>query len=111
MSSIDQGTRWVVHEQPGELLWKTVRGEVLEFFESLEDEGAFAGNRAEENYFVICDDRVNDSDHVAAGKFQLIFGYAAVRPGDFQTFLITHEPGRSCVRPASVNRYALLAPG
>ncbi|HEX4377627.1 MAG TPA: phage tail sheath C-terminal domain-containing protein, partial [Steroidobacteraceae bacterium] len=110
MGSIEQGTRWVVYEQPGEVLWKRVRVEVTEFLESLEDEGAFAGHNAEENYLVICDERVNDSEHVAAGRFQLIFGYASVRPGDFQTFLVTHEPGRSSVRPASVNRYALLTP-
>jgi hypothetical protein len=108
MSSIEQGTRWVLFEQPSATLWERVRTEVTAFFESLEDEGAFAGDRAEENYFVICDERVNDAEHVAAGRFQLVFGFASSRAGDFQTFLVTHEPGRSSVRLTSVNRYALL---
>jgi phage tail sheath protein FI len=108
MSSIEQGTRWVLFEQSGPALWERVRTEVTAFFESLEDEGAFAGRSAEENYFVICDERVNDTEHVAAGRFQLVFGFASSRAGDFQTFLVTHEPGRSSVRLTSVNRYALL---
>jgi len=108
MGSIEQGTRWVLFEQPGEALWKRIRSEVVTFFESLEDEGAFAGKSAEENYFVICDERVNDVEHVAAGRVQLVFGFASSRPGDFQTFLVTHQPGQSNVRLASVNRYALL---
>jgi hypothetical protein len=108
MRSIEEGTRWVLFEQQGPGLWARVRAEVIAFLESLEDEGAFAGRNAEENYFVICDERLNDSEQVAAGKFQLVFGFADTRPGDFQTFLVTQQPGHSGVRPASVNRYALL---
>jgi phage tail sheath protein FI len=108
MSSIEAGTRWVLFEQPGATLWARVRAEVSAFFESLEDEGAFPGRSAEENYFVICDERLNDEDQVATGRFQLVFGFASSRPGDFQTFLVTHQPGHSSVRLASVNRYALL---
>jgi len=108
MGSIEHGTRWALYEQPGEALWTRMRAEVTAFLESLEDEGAFAGRSAEENYFVICDARINDTEHAAAGRIQLVFGFASSRPGDFQTFLVTHEPGRSGVRLASVNRYALL---
>jgi hypothetical protein len=56
---------------------------------------------------VICDERLNDPEHVAVGRFQLLFGFAASRPGEFQTWLVTHEPGASSVRAVSVNRYAL----
>jgi hypothetical protein len=108
MGSIERGTRWVLFEQPGEDLWARVRAEVTTFLESLDDEGAFAGRSPLENYLVICDERINDTENVAAGKFQLIFGFALLRPSDFQTFLVTHEPGHSGVRAASVNRYALL---
>jgi hypothetical protein len=44
---------------------------------------------------------------VAQGRFQLLFGFAASRPAEFQTWLVTHEPGASSVRAVSVNRYAL----
>ena len=65
------------------------------------------GRSTEENYFVICDQRLNDVEQVAAGRFQLLFGFATSRPADFQAFLVTHEHGGSSVRAVSVNRYAL----
>jgi hypothetical protein len=107
MSSVEHGTRWVVHQEPGPALWARVRSQMTAFFQALEQEGAFVGRSAEENYFVICDQRLNAPEHVAAGRFQLLFGFATSRPGDFQTWLVTHEPGASSVRAASVNRYAL----
>ena len=41
------------------------------------------------------------------GQFQLLFGFATSRPGEFQTFLVTHQPDSSVTRTVSVNRYAL----
>jgi hypothetical protein len=96
-----------MHQEPGPALWGRVRSQVMAFFQALEQEGAFVGRSAEENYFVICDARLNDAEHVAVGRFQLLFGFAASRPGEFQTWLVTHEPSASSVRAVSVNRYAL----
>jgi phage tail sheath protein FI len=80
---------------------------VSAFLDSLQQEGAFSGQSASENYFVICDERVNDAAQVAAGRCQLLFGFAISRPGDFQACLVTHERAGSSARPVSVNRYAL----
>jgi hypothetical protein len=107
MSSIEHGTRWVMYEKSAPALWARVRAQIIAFLQQLEREGAFAGRSARENYFVICDKRLNHPVHVAAGRFQLLFGFATSRPADFQGCLVTHEPGASSVRPASVNRYAL----
>ena len=107
MSSIEQGTRWAVYEKSGPALWARVRAQVSAFLQELAREGAFAGSNARENYFVICDQRLNAAEHVAAGRLQLLFGFATARAADFQGCLVTHEPGGSSVRPASVNRYAL----
>jgi phage tail sheath protein FI len=107
MHSVERGTRWVVYEQSGPALWARVRAQMTAFFEQLERDGAFVGRSAQQNYFVICDQRLNDAEHVAAGRFQLLFGFAASRPADFQACLVTHEPGGSSVRLVSVNRYAL----
>ncbi|MGH8309288.1 MAG: hypothetical protein ACRETX_05795, partial [Steroidobacteraceae bacterium] len=57
-------------------------------------------------YFVICDERINDADSIAAGRINLLFGFAAARPGDFQAWLVSHQPGSSRVRHVSVNRMA-----
>ena len=107
MNSVERGTRWVVYEKSGPALWSRVCSQLAAFFEALEQEGAFIGRSTEENYFVICDQRLNDVEQVAAGRFQLLFGFATSRPADFQAFLVTHEHGGSSVRAVSVNRYAL----
>ncbi|HEX4025482.1 MAG TPA: hypothetical protein VHX52_12405 [Steroidobacteraceae bacterium] len=107
MRSIESGTRWVVFEQAGEALWARVHEQVMDFFAALDDEGAFVGGRAEENYFAICDQRLNDPARAGAAGFQLLFGFALSKPGDFHSCLVTHRPTGSSVRPVSVNRYAL----
>jgi phage tail sheath protein FI len=106
MTSLLQGTRWVLFERNGPALWERVRGQVVEFLDGLDQEGAFVGRSAEESYFVICDERINDAGDQARSRFRLVFGFAGARPGDFHAFLITHQPGGSRVRPVSVNRLA-----
>ena len=70
-------------------------------------DGAFVGRTAAENYYVVCDQRLNTADDVARGRFQLLFGFATLRPGEFQSYLVTQQPDGSSARAASVNRYAL----
>ena len=107
MNSIERGTRWVIYEKSGPPLWARVSSQIIEFFEALEQEGAFVGQSRQQKYFVICDERLNDASQVAAGRFQLLFGFASSRPAEFQAYLVTQERGGGSVRPASVNRYAL----
>jgi phage tail sheath protein FI len=111
MSSIEQGTRWALFEHSGAALWRQLCEQVTAFFEALEDEGAFVGSRSDENFFVVCDQRLNDA---AAGTsaphppaVQLLFGFAIAKPREFHTFLVQHAHAGSCVRAVSVNRFAL----
>jgi hypothetical protein len=107
MNSIERGTRWVVFVHGGALVWEQVRSQVTGFLEGLARDGAFAGRSAAENYFVVCDERLNDPAAVARGQLQLLFGFAISRAGEFETCLVTHQPAGSSVRAVSVNRYAL----
>jgi hypothetical protein len=107
MRSVESGTRWAVFEQPGAPLWARACAQVMEFFAALDEESAFVGGNAEENYFVICDRRLNGPGQAAAGSFQLLFGFAVSKPGEFHTCLVHHGLTGSSVRPVSVNRYAL----
>ncbi len=107
MTSIEQGTRWALFETPGPTLWAELCAQVRSFFEALQEEGAFAGARAEENYFVICDQRLNDSARSSAGGVQLLIGFSIARPGEFHTCLVHHRHAGSSVRSVSVNRFAL----
>ncbi len=106
MASIERGTRWTMFEHNAPPLWARARGQVAAFLEALYQEGAFVGGTAEDSYFVICDARVNGPEQVATGRFNLLFGFAASRPGEFHACLVTHRAGASQVRPVSVSRLA-----
>ncbi|HKZ73116.1 MAG TPA: hypothetical protein VJ011_03575 [Steroidobacteraceae bacterium] len=106
VGSIERGTRWLVFEQSVAATWQCAQRQVEEFLAGLDAQHAFAGATADESYFVICDERVNDAASVAAGRVILLFGYAPARPGDFHAWLISHQAGSSRVRPVSVNRMA-----
>jgi uncharacterized protein len=105
-ASIEQGTRWVLLEHNGPATWERARAQVESFLAALAAQGAFAGVDAEETYLVIADERVNRPQTLAEGKFNLLFGFATSKPGEFDTWLVTHRAGASRVRPVSVNRSA-----
>jgi phage tail sheath protein FI len=103
-ASIEEGTRWVVLEHNGPATWDRARLLAETFLEGLAELGAFIGTSPDESYFVIGDERVNRPALVAEGKFNLLFGFATSKPGEFDTWLVTHQAGASRVRPVSVNR-------
>ncbi len=105
-SSIERGTRWVLLEQNNPTTWSRARSLVGSYLETLAARGAFAGATRSERYFVVCDERINDALSVAAGRINLLFGIAARRPGEFDTWLVSHDPSVSRARSVSVNRLA-----
>ena len=105
-ASIEEGTRWVLLEHSGPATWQRAAAEVESFLATLAAQGAFAGPATDESYFVIADERVNQPQTLAEGMFSLLFGFATSKPGAFDTWLVTHRPGASRVRPVTVNRSA-----
>lgn len=105
-ASIERGTRWVLIEQNNPATWSRVRRLVDSFLETLAGQGAFAGASRAERYFVVCDERINDSAAVAAGRVNVLFGIAARRAGEFDTWLVSHDAVASRARAVSVNRLA-----
>jgi phage tail sheath protein FI len=105
-SSVEQGTRWVLLEPNIPAIWERARALVDRFLEELAEQGAFVGTLPDESHFAIADDRVNREQTVADGKFNLLYGFATSKPGEFDTWMVTHHPGSSRVRPVSVNRLA-----
>jgi phage tail sheath protein FI len=106
VASIEKGTAWAQSAARTPATWTALRGQVTAFLETLERDGAFAGRSSDESYFVICDHRVNDAAGKGPARIQLVYGFAATRPGEFHAFLVTIEAGRSRTRPVSVNRMA-----
>ncbi len=103
-ASIEQGTRWVIFEHNSAATWERAQALVERFLDELAEVGAFVGNSPDESHFVIADERVNRAQTIAEGKFNLLFGFATSKPGEFDTWLVTHQAGASRVRPVSVNR-------
>jgi phage tail sheath protein FI len=103
-ASIEQGTRWVTLEHNGPPTWGRAHKLAEAFLDELADQGAFVGTSPDESHFVITDTRVNRPQTIAEGKFNLLFGFATSKPGEFDTWLVTHQAGASRVRPVSVNR-------
>lgn len=104
VASIERGTRWMLFAGNGPESWARATAQVSAFLEGLAAEGAFGDRQREENYFVICDQRVNDPEAVEAGRTSLLYGIAASRPGEFHACLVTHHAGMSRSRLVSVNR-------
>jgi uncharacterized protein len=105
-SSIERGTRWMLLEPNIPSTWERARAATDRFLESLAAAGAFVADVPGESHFVITDERVNRDSSVAAGKFNLLYGFATSKPGEFDTWLVTHQVAGSRVRPVSVNRLA-----
>lgn len=108
-ASVEQGTRWVLLEHNGPATWERAQAQVTTFLDTLAEQGAFAGSGPAQSHFVIADERVNRPSTLAEGKFNLLFGFATSKPGEFDTWLVTHRAGASRVRPVSVNRSATSA--
>ena len=110
MTSVERGTRWMIFERNAETTWILARAQVEAFLESLYAEGAFVGRSGEEGYFVVCDGRINNDETRRAGKFNLAYGFAASKPGEYHAFLVTHNSSSSQTRLITVNRFANFSP-
>jgi len=104
LSSIEQGTRWVVAAGSLAEVAETVITQVRAFFEGLYEAGTFGTRRMQEAYFVICDERVNNSSALSASEVQFVIGFAASREHEFHCFRISHSAAGSKVQPVSLNR-------
>ena len=49
---------------------------------------------------MVCDERVNPPQEVEAGRVSLLVGLRSTRAGEYFSFLLTHSPDGSSVRPA-----------
>ncbi len=102
IDSIERGTRWVLFEQPGPALWWRLERQVAEFLMALEAEGAFPVRPPDRGWFAICDQRVNPPRQI--GEVRALFGFTALREGEWHCWLVTHGAGGSRVQPVSLNR-------
>ncbi len=93
--SLRRGTRWAAFEPNAEPLWRELRARVTDFLDGLHRQGAFAGSRADEAYFVTCGEDTTSPADLAHGRVNLVVGFAPVRPGEFATVSLALAAGQS----------------
>jgi hypothetical protein len=107
LNCIEHGTRWVGLARPHVEVAESVATQVSGFLEELREAGAFGNRRAEEAYFVICDERVNSLD-AADDRFQFVVGFAAHREHEFHCFRLLHSASGATIQPVSPNRLSFM---
>jgi phage tail sheath protein FI len=90
--SIEQGTRWVVHEPNDEHLWQRIRLAVGQFMAALFRQGAFAGGASAEAFFVDCGRETMTQGDIDNGIVNIEIGFAPLRPAEFVVIRIRQKP-------------------
>lgn len=80
--------QWVVFEPNNVHLWHLLRTCISSFLEAQWRKGAFAGNTAEESFYVKCDETNNSQATTAAGQLFVEIGIAPTLPAEFVVFRI-----------------------
>ncbi|MEU6280116.1 phage tail sheath subtilisin-like domain-containing protein [Streptomyces sp. NPDC047028] len=84
--SILIGTQWVVFEPNDHNLWARIRRNISAFLVNEWREGALFGQRAEDAFYVKCDDETNTPESVDLGRVICEIGIAPVKPAEFVIF-------------------------
>ena len=81
--SISRGTQWVASKPNGEPLWTEIRESIAAFMHSLFKQGAFAGVKPDEAYFVKCDAATTSQNHIDDGRVNIEIGFAPLKRSEF----------------------------
>ena len=103
VNSIEHGTRWARFEGSDRNVGAKLLRQVRSFLQPLAATGLF-GTAGGEPCYVVCDERINSADDLAAGCVHLLVALRSQRPDEYQSFMITHRPEGSSVRPVRSNR-------
>lgn len=98
--SIAINTRWVVFEPNDRTLWKSIQRDVGAFLTLLWRQGALAGAKPEQAFFVKCDEETNPPEVIDAGEVVALVGIAPVKPAEFVIFRIGQSAAGSTVDAA-----------
>lgn len=101
IDAIERGTRWAALEPRDRSTWTRVRQQVSAFLHELRLSGAFAAVAAEEAFTVICDQRTHEVA-TQAGIVNILVQFAAIRAGEYHSFMISHGTHASTIRSIAV---------
>ena len=81
--SLSSGLQGTVFEPNTEATWAWLRQAVGDFLYKLFRQGAMAGQTPREAYFVKCDGETTRAADIAAGRANLLVGFAPLKPAEF----------------------------
>ena len=81
--SIAISTRWVIFEPNDQPLWNDLKANISNFLRVLHSQGALAGDKPEQAFFVKCDRETNPPEIVDLGQVVVVIGIAPVKPAEF----------------------------
>ena len=108
MASLERGTRWAMFESPERAVWQKLERQVEAFLQPLASSGLFGPAGEAGTVQVVCDDRVNGPDDVAAGRINVLVSLPSGQPGQWRSFMVTQSRTGGRVRPVRAN---VLPPG
>ncbi|MCA0303721.1 MAG: phage tail sheath subtilisin-like domain-containing protein [Proteobacteria bacterium] len=81
--SLSQGLQGLVFEPNTAATWARVRTAVADFLYDLFRQGAMAANTTQDAFFVKCDATTTTEADIAAGRANLLIGFAPLKPAEF----------------------------
>jgi len=81
--SIAISTRWAIFEPNDRPLWNDLKANIGNFLRVLHSQGALAGDKPEQAFFVKCDRETNPPEIVDLGQVVVVIGIAPVKPAEF----------------------------
>ncbi|WP_198670705.1 phage tail sheath C-terminal domain-containing protein [Oceanicella sp. SM1341] len=93
--SLYRGLRFAVFEPNDEPLWAQIRLAAGSFMNTLFRQGAFAGSKASDAYFVTCDATTTTASDINLGIVNVIVGFAPLKPAEFVVLTVTQIAGQA----------------
>ena len=103
MNSIERGTRWSVFEAGDRNTWHKLTRQVQDFLAAAGRRGPVRPARRRRRLLRGLRRARESPQDVAAGRVSFLVGLRATRAGEYSSFLVTHSPEGSRVRPARSN--------
>jgi phage tail sheath protein FI len=95
--SLVRGLKFAVFEPNGEDLWAQIRGAANGFMNGLFRQGAFAGRKASDSFFVKVDSETTTQTDINNGIVNVVVGFAPLKPAEFVVITIQQQAGQVSV--------------
>ncbi len=93
--SLEQGIKWAVFEPNDRRLWNQLRFSISNFLSGLFSDGAFAGSKMEDSFFVNVDESTTTQNDIDQGIVNIEVGFAPVKPAEFIIIRIQQLAGQA----------------